>query len=198
MNGELHRRPECLFFDYGQRHLKESKSSASIAESLGLIWHIVELHDVGVLIQAGALAGREKVPEAHYSHASQKVTIVPNRNSIMLSIAVGRAAKQGFSDVYYAAHKNDRAIYPDCRKEFVSAFDTAERLANEPPVHVNAPFVDMTKAEVLGLGRLFSVPFEKTWSCYKGGELACGKCGTCLERLEAFQLNGLIDPLKYE
>lgn len=150
------------------------------------------------LIQKGSLTGYETVPEEHYTHESQKLTIVPNRNSIMLSIAVARAYTIDARDVYYGAHFNDREIYPDCRKEFVVAFDEAMRLANDPQVNVVAPFVDFTKQQIVALGLELHVPFEDTWSCYKGGEFACGVCGTCRERLEAFQLNNAVDPIPYE
>jgi 7-cyano-7-deazaguanine synthase len=142
--------------------------------------------------------GNEDIPEEHYSHESQKSTVVPNRNSIMLSIAVGRACTIGVRDVYYGAHFNDRAIYADCRKEFVVAFGEAMRLANEPSVNILAPFIDFTKKDIVALGLELHVPFEDTWSCYKGGEVACGVCGTCRERLEAFQLCNSVDPIKYE
>jgi len=117
---------------------------------------------------------------------------------IFLSIAVGYAVKIGAKDVYYAAHRSDQ-IYPDCRKEFVKAMDSAIYLANiYDPVELKAPFVDMTKAEIVALGLKLGVPYELTWSCYAGGERPCLKCGTCVERTEAFLLNNSKDPLLTE
>ena len=190
----------ALTFYYGQKHSKEIEHSKIIAEeakSRGKVNHrVVDISSIHDLISSGALTGEESVPKAFYSEDVQKRTIVPNRNMIMLSIAAGYAVKIGAKEVYYAAHKSDYSIYPDCRKEFVKAFDAAVYLANLwTPVEIKAPFVDMTKDEIVKLGLRLEVPYELTWSCYEGNERPCLSCGTCLERTEAFLLNNAKDPM---
>lgn len=193
---------EVLSFYYGQRHSKELEYAKSmvgyVKEKLGVeVNHtVVDISTIHELISAGALTGNEKVPEAFYTEETQKQTIVPNRNMILLSIAAGYAIKVGADKVFYAAHASDYHIYPDCRKEFVKVFDAAVYLGNIwNPVEVEAPFVEMTKGEVVKLGLELGVPYELTWSCYNGRERPCMKCGTCLERTEAFLVNGVKDPL---
>lgn len=189
----------ALTFIYGQRHLKEIEYASKIVEKakqIGFIEHrIVDITSISSLISSGALTGDKDVPKAFYSDETQKQTIVPNRNMILLSIAAGYAVKINAKEVFYAAHKSDYSIYPDCRKEFVKALDTAVYLANLwTPVEVKAPFVDLTKAEIVKLGLELNVPYEYTWSCYEGKERPCLSCGTCLERTEAFLLNNAKDP----
>ena len=188
-----------LTFIYGQKHAKEVEHAKMIVERArekAKIHHeIVDISSIQRLIAKGALTGDEEIPEGFYTDESQRKTIVPNRNMILLAIAVGYAVKVGEKEVYYAAHKSDYAIYPDCRKEFVKALDTAVYLATIfDPVEIKAPFVDMTKAEIVKLGLKLGVPYELTWSCYRGEERPCLKCGTCLERTEAFLMNGVKDP----
>ncbi len=186
----------ALTFFYGQRHRKEIEAAKRIAEYAGVEHRVVDISAIRDLIAAGALTGGEPVPKTFYTDETQRVTIVPNRNMILLSIAVGYAVKIKAGEVFYAAHKSDYSIYPDCRKEFVKAFDAAVYLANIwNPVEVRAPFVDMTKAEIVALGLKLGVPYELTWSCYEGGDRPCLSCGTCLERTEAFLLNNARDPL---
>ncbi len=191
--------PRVLSFYYGQRHKKELVYAQKTCRRLGVNHKIVDIGDVQELLAGSSLtSGDVKVPEEHYSHESQKMTIVPNRNAIMLNIAMGYAVSLGVDKVFYAAHFNDRAIYPDCRFEFVESLNQTVRLANDnPDLEVLAPFVDKTKAEIIKIGSELKVPFEDTWSCYKGNADACGVCGTCRERIEAFQLNGLKDPVRY-
>ncbi len=189
-----------LTFYYGQKHRKEIEYSQKItdyAKKIGAVHHrVVDISTIHDLIASGALTGEESVPKAFYTEKTQTITIVPNRNMILLSIAAGYAVKIGAKEVYYAAHKSDYSIYPDCRKEFVKALDTAVYLANLwTPVEIRAPFVDMTKTEVVSLGLKLGVPYQLTWSCYEGGDRPCLSCGTCLERTEAFLENGAKDPL---
>ncbi|WP_457548706.1 7-cyano-7-deazaguanine synthase QueC [Archaeoglobus sp.] len=188
-----------LTFIYGQRHVREVEHAKVIVEKArekAKIYHkIADISCIHDLIAKGALTGDENIPEGFYTDDIQKVTIVPNRNMILLAVAVGYAVKVGEKEVYYAAHKSDYAIYPDCRKEFVKALDTAVYLATIfDPVEIKAPFVDMTKADVVKLGLKLGVPYELTWSCYRGEDRPCLKCGTCLERTEAFLMNGVNDP----
>lgn len=192
--------PFVLSFDYGQRHRKELRFAEETCRDLKVQHKIVNLRSLREIFKGSALTSDNvKVPEEHYGHESQKATIVPNRNAIMLNIAVGYAVSIGADKVFYAAHYNDRAIYPDCRWEFVESQNVTARLANDAPrLEIVAPFVHKTKAEIVQIGAELGVPFEKTWSCYKGGEHPCGLCGTCRERIEAFQLSKRRDPLEYE
>lgn len=191
--------PHVLSFDYGQRHRKELEFAAKTCKRLKAKHKIVDLTSVQELLQGSALISRDvAVPEEHYSHESQKATIVPNRNAIMLNIAIGYAISIGVEKIFYAAHYNDRAIYPDCRWEYVHSQNITARLANDAPIEIVAPFLRMSKADIVKLGVELGVPFESTWSCYKGGEKPCGLCGTCRERIEAFQINKLKDPADYE
>lgn len=193
-------RPYALSFDYGQRHVKELECARKTCRRLGVKHTIVDLRGIRGLLASSALTNQDvRVPEEHYSHESQKATVVPNRNAIMLNIALGYAVNIGAEKVFYAAHYNDRAIYPDCRWEFVESINVTAKLAcDNPRIEVAAPFVHRTKAEIVAIGHELGVPFADTWSCYKGGDKACGVCGTCRERIEAFQLSGLRDPLEYE
>jgi 7-cyano-7-deazaguanine synthase len=129
-----------------------------------------------------------------------RVTVVPNRNAIMLSVAFGVAASRGYDAVAIGVHTGDHAIYPDCRAEFIQAFDRMERvsLGEWWRVGLMAPFVHMTKADIVTVGDDIGIPFADTWSCYEGGEVHCGRCGTCVERKEAFGLAGVPDPTVYE
>ncbi len=191
----------ALTFYYGQRHKKEieySKKIVEYAKRKGLRVHhrVVDISSIHELISAGAITGTEEVPKAFYTEETQKITVVPNRNMILLSIAVGYAVKIGAKEVFYAAHKSDYSIYPDCRKEFVKALDMAAYLGNLwNPVEIKAPFIDMTKAEIVKIGLKLNIPYELTWSCYEGMDRPCLSCGTCLERTEAFLLNKTKDPL---
>ncbi|RLI75734.1 7-cyano-7-deazaguanine synthase QueC [Archaeoglobales archaeon] len=190
----------ALTFNYGQKHLKEiehAKKVVKFASSVGKVKHkIVDISSIHELIAAGALTGRDEIPKAFYTEETQKSTIVPNRNMIFISIAAGYAIKIKAKEVFYAAHKSDYSIYPDCRKEFVKAVDAAVYLANLwSPVEIKAPFVEMTKKDIVSLGLKLNVPYQLTWSCYEGLQRPCLNCGTCLERTEAFLLNNVKDPL---
>lgn len=192
--------PYVLSFDYGQRHKKELEFAKRTCEKLKVEHRVVDLTSIRELLQGSALTTESvSVPEEHYSHETQKTTVVPNRNAIMLNVAVGYAVSIGADRVFYAAHYNDRAIYPDCREEFVESQNQTAKLANDAPeLEIIAPFVSKTKADLVKMAGELGVPFEDTWSCYKGGERACGVCGTCRERIEAFQVNKLEDAIDYE
>lgn len=189
---------QCLAVDYGQRHKRELEAARSIAKKAEVPFHLLDLRSARILIAGSSQTGDIDVPEGHYTQESMKLTVVPNRNMIMLSMAIGWAVNLKFDAVSYAAHAGDHAIYPDCRREFVEAMQKASRLCDWHPVEVVAPFVDKTKSEIVKIGHKLSVPFDLTWSCYKGGDLHCGKCGTCVERQEAFELAHVADPTHYE
>jgi 7-cyano-7-deazaguanine synthase len=192
-----------LSFDYGQRHRKELDFAGLCAKRLGAGFDRVDISGLGSLLGGSALTdGGLDVPEGHYAEETMAVTVVPNRNSIMLSIAYGVAVAEGADMVAIAAHAGDHFVYPDCRPAFVEAFDAMERVAVEgfgkPGLRLHAPFLQVSKSEIVRLGARLGVPFEETWSCYVGGELHCGRCGTCVERREAFELAGIPDPTGYE
>ena len=189
---------KALSIDYGQRHRKEIGCARKLAEGLGVEHRVADLRSLAELLGGSALTSPEiEVPEGHYAEDNMKATVVPNRNMILLSVAAGWAISSEFDRVAYAAHAGDHAVYPDCRTEFADALDSAIRLADWREVSLCRPFVDITKSDIVKLGTVLNVPFENTWSCYKGGELHCGRCGTCVERREAFHLAGVSDPTQY-
>lgn len=192
--------PYVISYDYGQRHKKELKFAEKTCKKLNVEHKIIDLTSIHELLQGSALTTEGLgVPEEHYTHETQRRTVVPNRNAIMINIAVGYAVSIGAKNIFYSAHYNDRTIYPDCRWEFIESQNLTAKLANDAPdLEVAAPFVHKTKADIVKIGRDIGVPFGDTWSCYKGGEKACGICGTCWERIEAFQLNKLKDDIEYE
>ena len=190
---------QALSVNYGQRHRKELDCAKSICEQLGVKHHIADLTSLNPLLSGSSLTSPHvQVPEGHYEDESMKATVVPNRNMILLSIATGWAVSTGSSSVSYAAHSGDRAIYPDCREEFADAMNNVMEIAGWDKVSLNRPFSSFTKADIVKLGNELRVPFEKTWSCYKGGQIHCGVCGTCVERREAFELAGVTDPTIYD
>jgi 7-cyano-7-deazaguanine synthase len=187
---------EALTFNYAQRHKKEIECAAAIAGKLNVAHRIVDLGSLACLLGDSALLGGIDVPECHYTEEAAKKTVVPNRNMIMLAIAAGYAEAREIPEVFYAAHKNDSTIYPDCRPEFVEALRPAIRLGTAwHPVELQAPFVNLSKAQIVKLGLQLHVPYEMTWSCYRGEDRPCGTCPTCIERQEAFAINGCQDPL---
>jgi 7-cyano-7-deazaguanine synthase len=193
----------CLSFDYGQRHAREIGFAAECAERLAAEHRVVDLRSVGGLLTGSALTDPGvEVPEGHYTDASMAATVVPNRNAIMLSIAVGAAVARRAAAVATAVHAGDHPVYPDCRPEFIEAAEREARIANEgflpAGFRILAPFLELTKDEIVRRGAEAGVPFDRTWSCYVGGEVHCGRCGTCVERREAFERAGVADPTTYE
>jgi 7-cyano-7-deazaguanine synthase len=188
-----------LSFDYGQRHLKELDCAAACAGRLGVPHEVVDISGVGRALSGSALTDDVAVPDGHYAEETMKLTIVPNRNAIMLSIAFGMAAAEGADAVAAAVHGGDHFIYPDCRPGFVDAFQSMQRHALDgvADIALYTPFVDISKADIVTEGARHGTPFAETWSCYKGGEMHCGRCGTCVERREAFEIAGLPDPTPY-
>ncbi|PDQ18704.1 7-cyano-7-deazaguanine synthase QueC [Mesorhizobium sanjuanii] len=189
-----------LSFDYGQRHKKELGFAAICAKRLGVPHQIVDIRYVGRNLSGSALTDNVDVPDGHYAEDSMRITVVPNRNAIMLAIAFGVAAAQKADAVATAVHGGDHFIYPDCRPAFIDAFQTMQNhaLAGYADIRLYAPYVNMSKADIVTEGAKYATPFEATWSCYKGGARHCGRCGTCVERREAFDLAGITDPTDYE
>jgi 7-cyano-7-deazaguanine synthase len=188
----------ALSIDYGQRHRCELDRAASICTELAIPHSIADLSAIQPLLAGSSLTSPEiEVAEGHYTEESMKTTVVPNRNMIFLSIATGHALSIKADQIAYAAHSGDHAIYPDCRNEFADAMAHAIRLADWEQIELIRPFVDWTKTDIVRRGTELGVPFLKTWSCYKGGEIHCGRCGTCIERREAFDLASIEDPTPY-
>lgn len=186
-------------FDYGQRHKKELDFARRIAENLRVPHSVIDISQIGAQLSGSALTDNVDVPDGHYAEESMKVTVVPNRNAIMLSIAYGIASSRKLDAVAAAFHGGDHFIYPDCRPPFVQSFEIMQKHALEGmgEIALNAPFLKMTKADIVSKGAELNVPFSQTWSCYKGGERHCGRCGTCVERREAFHLADVNDPTDY-
>lgn len=187
-------------FDYGQRHRKELDFAARCAARLAVPHHIVDTAAIGGHLSGSALTDNIEVPDGHYAEETMKATGVPNRNAIMLAIAFGLAAAQKADAVAVAVHGGDHFIYPDCRPGFIDAFQRMQNEALEgyASVRLLAPYVNVSKAAIVADGVKHGTPFAETWSCYKGGRLHCGRCGTCVERREAFHLAGVPDPTEYD
>ena len=188
-----------LSIDYGQRHAKELNKAEKIAQALGLPHRILRLPDLGPLLGGSSLTDDQvELPEGHYAEESMKATVVPNRNMILLALAGGHALSIGFDTIAYAAHAGDHTIYPDCRPEFADAMENALGLADWQNLNLHRPFVNFSKEELVRKGNELGAPLQLTWSCYAGREKHCGKCGTCVERKEAFALAKVEDPTEYE
>lgn len=188
----------ALSFNYGQRHFKEIDSAATICAKLGIHHKIVDISAINQIIGGSSLTDDIDVPEGHYEAENMKITIVPNRNMILLSMAVGYAVSIEASKVYYGAHAGDHAIYPDCRPAFVEKMNDVCQIANYEPVDIVTPYLHQSKIDILTDGLAMGLDYSDTWTCYNGREKSCGQCGACQERLEAFKLNGATDPLPYE
>lgn len=197
---------ECfpLTINYGQRHSKEISAAKAVCEacSKDLLerWKFVDLGALKNFLPS-TLTGAGEVPEGHYADPVMKQTIVPGRNMILLAISAGYAQGIDAKYVAYAAHAGDHPIYPDCRPEFIDSVRNTISLGTgwkHDGVYLLAPFVNKTKADVVKLGAKLCVPFQLTYSCYKGEKKHCRKCGTCVERAEAFRLAGVLDPTEYE
>ena len=196
---EMGHKVAALGIDYGQRHRRELEAGKVITARLGIEHHVADLSALRPLL-AGSSQTSEgiAVPHGHYEAESMKLTVVPNRNMLMLAVGGAWAISRKADLIAYAAHAGDHAIYPDCREEFVRPL--AEALANADwhRVDIFRPFIRMTKAEICALGASLKVPLELTYSCYEGREAHCGLCGTCVERKQAFELAGIKDPTRYE
>jgi 7-cyano-7-deazaguanine synthase len=188
----------ALSFDYGQRHVKELDCAAKVCAELNVAHKIIDISAINQLLAGSSLTDNIDVPEGHYEADNMKSTVVPNRNMILLSLAVGYAVSVGAAEVYYGAHSGDHAIYPDCRPEFVKKMSEVCQIANYESVKIVCPYLDNSKIEILTDGLEMGLDYSQTWTCYNGREKACGKCGACQERLEAFELNDQKDPLSYE
>lgn len=191
-----------LTFIYGQKHSKEIESAKNICQRLRIKPKVIDISAIKQLLKGSALTDTAvKIPEVAAeakNYETLKTTVVPNRNAIFLSIAVGYGESLGVNRIFYGAHYSDRGIYPDCRFEFVEAFEKAEKIANDnDDLIIEAPFVDMDKSQIVKLGEKLEVPFKETWSCYVGTDLHCGACSSCRERKRAFKEANVFDPTEY-
>ncbi len=185
-------------FDYGSKHNdKEIPLAQWHCEVLGVPHEVIRMDFINRLFKSDLLQSGGSIPEGHYEEANMKQTVVPFRNGIMLAVAAGLAESLEVRGLVIAAHAGDHAIYPDCREDFMTAIGDAIRLGTYAQVEPIRPFIAMTKAEIAARGHELGVDFSKTWSCYVGGDMHCGRCGTCVERREAFALAGIEDPTQY-
>lgn len=188
-----------ISFDYGSNHnAREIPFAKMHCERLGIKHITIPLDFMHQYFKSSLLTGADTIPEGHYEDENMKSTVVPFRNGIMLAIAVGIAESNGLTEVFIANHGGDHAIYPDCRPGFIRAISDATQAGTYVGVEVVAPYTQLTKTEIVKRGAQLGIDYAETWSCYKGGNVHCGKCGTCVERHEAFVLAGLPDPTIYE
>lgn len=189
----------AVTFDYGSKHnAREIPFARLHCERLGIRHVVVSLDFMTKYFKSSLLQGGDDIPEGHYTDENMRSTVVPFRNGIMLSIAVGMAESAGLQHVMMANHSGDHTIYPDCRPEFVSAMSEAARVGTFPGVTLLCPFTHMTKGDIARRGRELGLDYAETWSCYQGGERHCGRCGTCVERREALAAAGIKDTTEYE
>ncbi len=185
----------ALSFDYGQKHTRELQCAATQAKILGISHTMVALPFINELFASDLLKNGGDLPHGHYEADNMKQTVVPNRNMIMLSIAAGVAISEQRNTLYYGAHGGDHAIYPDCRPDFVMAMQQTLKLCDWQKIDLRVPFLHDNKTAIVKRGLELGVDFAQTWTCYAGGAQPCGQCGSCVERAEAFALNGAKDPL---
>ena len=167
-------------------------------ERLGIEHLVIPLAFMGMYFTSSLLEGADAIPEGHYADENMKSTVVPFRNGIMLSIAAGIAESRGLKNVLIANHGGDHSIYPDCRPEFINAMDAATKVGTYIDVRIVAPYTNINKTDIARRGKALGIDYSETWSCYKGGDVHCGKCGTCVERKEALEGTGIEDNTIYE
>ena len=189
----------AVSFEYGAKHnARELAAAKTICRKLNVQHTVIPLDFIGRTFHSSLLVTGGDIPEGNYNEENMASTVVPFRNGIMLAAAAGFAEDSGFSAVILGNHTGDHAIYPDCRPEFIEGMARAIEAGTGGKVRLLSPFCHKTKAEIASLGAGLGVEFALTWSCYKGHEIHCGKCGTCRERRDAFREAGLTDPTVYE
>lgn len=186
--------------DYGQRHHREIDSARAVAAHFGADHRVVELGGFGALLSGSALTDDTvEVPSGHYAEQSMRTTVVPNRNAVLVNVAVAVGVAVRAGTVALGVQAGDHSVYPDCRPAFLTTLRELVTVANEgfPTPQVEAPFMTWSKAQIAEHGTRLGAPLAKSWSCYRGGDAHCGTCGTCYERREAFQEAGVVDPTEY-
>ncbi|SEI83206.1 7-cyano-7-deazaguanine synthase [Allopseudospirillum japonicum] len=182
-------------FDYGQRHARELAAAKHVCQMLNLPHQCIDLRSIQPLLDQSALTGQHPVPQGTYAPENLQITLVPNRNMILLSLAIAYAVNLGANECFYGAHGGDHVLYPDCRPEFVTGMDQMAQISNLQPVRIRAPFLHYDKADILRLGQAMHLDYALTWTCYQGAEQPCGTCSACHERAQAFAACGCADPL---
>jgi 7-cyano-7-deazaguanine synthase len=188
----------AISFDYNQKHNKELGLAKQTCEKLGVNHRIVDLSVLNQVAPSALTRDNWEVPEGHYEAENMKETVVPNRNMVLISLASAYAMGLKAAKVFYGAHGGDHAIYPDCRPEFAEKLAEVIKIADWNVTELEAPYLKMDKGDIVTKGKELNVDYSLTWTCYKGKEKACGKCGSCQERLEAFKKAGIDDPIEYE
>lgn len=189
----------AVTFNYGSNHnAREIECARYHCGLLGIPHIVIDLSFMGEYFKSSLLAGADSIPVGNYDDDNMKSTVVPFRNGIMLSVACGLAESEGLRHVFIANHGGDHAIYPDCRRGFIDAMSEAMEQGTYEHVDIIAPYTDITKGEIALIGKRLGVDYSHTYSCYKGGERHCGKCGTCVERMEAMKYAGIDDPTPYD
>ncbi len=187
-----------LSFNYNQKHKKELECAMRTCACLNIKHKTMDLSILNELAPSSLTRDNWDVPEGHYADENMKETVVPNRNMVMLSLATSYAVSLKADSLYYGAHAGDHDIYPDCRNDFVKAMQKSIELCDWHILQLKAPYLEIDKGDIAIKGKKLGVDYSLTWTCYKGKEKACGKCGSCTERLEAFEKAGIDDPLDYE
>lgn len=188
----------AVSFDYGSNHnAREIPFARLHCERLGIEHLVIPLQFIALYFESSLLQGADAIPEGHYADENMKSTVVPFRNGIMLSVAIGLAESRGLQHVMMANHGGDHTIYPDCRPDFVHAMSEAARTGTYPGITLLCPFTNLTKGQIAARGRELGIDYNETWSCYKGGTKHCGRCGTCVERKEALAEAGIADQTEY-
>lgn len=189
----------AVSFNYGSNHNEREIAFAKLhCERLHIPHLIVPLDFISRYFNSSLLAGADAIPEGRYDEDNMRSTVVPFRNGIMLAVAAGLAENNGLQNVMIANHAGDHTIYPDCRPEFITAMDAAVSRGTYNNARILAPYTNITKADIARKGKLLKIDYAETWSCYKGGKVHCGKCGTCVERREALRLAGIVDTTEYQ
>ena len=188
----------ALSFDYGSNHNSREIPYAQLhCQRLGIRHIVIPLDFMHQYFTSSLLEGAEAIPDGHYADENMKSTVVPFRNGIMLSVAIGIAESNGLKKVLIANHGGDHAIYPDCRPDFISAINKAAMSGTYLNVEVDAPYTNISKTDIARRGLALGIDYSETWSCYKGGAVHCGTCGTCVERKEALHDAGIDDKTEY-
>ena len=188
----------AVSFNYGQRHTKELAYAMQACALMNVSHKVVDVSSINQLMQGSSLTSDIDVPEGHYEEESMKATVVPNRNMIMMSMAMAYAVSIDAKSIAVGIHAGDHAIYPDCRPEFIYAMQRVAHIANYDHVHILAPYINLSKGQIAARGKELGVDYGLSWTCYNGRDKACGKCGACQERIEAMEYADINDPMEYE